>query len=727
MAIEERKFACYLCKGCGIGEVLNFADLSKVATREAKLGIVKEHDVMCSPEAIEMIRQDIANEGVNCVLIAACSPRVKFEEFDFPGCIVERLGLRELVAWTQDPENKETQPLAEDYIRMYGAKIKKTNLPEPFKFEEELSKTILVIGGGAAGLSAALFAARNNYPVVLVEKEAELGGYGAKLHRATPTSYPYTQMQESPVFAKIRDVQAEANIQVYTNTTVVKTAGQPGLLDVTLATNGSEETIRAGAVVMAAGWKPYDATKLADKFGYGSSPDIITSLEMEEMAKKGKIVRPSDGKAPEAVAFILCAGQRDPDHLPYCSDICCASSLKQALYVRQANPNAAAMVLYRDIRTPGQLELFYKEAQSDPGVMLTKADVTGVEPAPGGKLKIAAKDTLLGDNIELEADMVVLATGMVPVTLDEPVLNLEYRQGPGLPDLELFTGFADSNFICFPYETRRTAVYAAGGVRQAMGMGMAMDDGVGAALKAIQAVEHIVEGMAVHPRAWDETFPDPIMQRCTSCKRCTEECPFGAIEEDEKGTPFYKISRCRRCGTCMGACPERIVNFADYSVDIVGSMFKSLDVPTEDDLEDDEEEVPLRLLGLVCENDAYPALDAAALNKLKFSPMIRFVPLRCMGSFNLVWVSDAFSRGVDGMLLLGCKYGDDYQCHFAKGSELCNYRLTKLSETLDKLGLESDRVQQIQIAISEFDKLPKIIDDFVARVTEIGPNPFKGM
>jgi len=723
--MEERKYAAYLCKGCGIGAALKFGDLAKVATREAKLGLVKEHDVLCSPEGLEMIRQDIANEGINCILIAACSPRVKFEEFDFPGCIVERVNLRELVAWTQDPEDKETQALAEDYIRMYGAKIKKVELPEPYKNEEEISKTILVIGGGAAGLSAALFAARNGYPVVLVEKEAQLGGYGAKLHRATPTSYPFTQLQEPPVLAKIKEVQAEPNIRVLTGTQVVKMEGQPGLLDVTVNHNGNEETFRVGTVVLAAGWKPYDATKL-EKLGYGLSPDVITNLQMEEMARNGKILRPSDGKVPETVVFIQCAGQRDPEHLPYCSDFCCAASLKQALYVRQANPNAVAMILYKDIRTPGHLEMFYKEAQSDPGVMLTKAEVTGVELAPGAKLKVTAQNTLLGENIALEADLVVLATGMVPVTLDNPILNLDYRQGPGLPDLDLFNGFADSNFICFPYETRRTGIYAAGTVRQPMGMAMAMDDGVGAALKAIQALEHIEIGMAVHPRAWDETFPDPFMQRCTQCKRCTEECPFGAIEEDEKGTPFYKINRCRRCATCMGACPERIVNFKDYSVDIMGSMLKSLDVPTEDDIEDDEE-VPLRLIGLVCENDAYPALDAAGLHRLRLNPLIRFVPLRCMGSFNLVWVSDAFSRGVDGMLLLGCKYGDDYQCHFAKGSELCAYRLTKLSETLDKLGLEADRVQLVQLAISEYDKLPEILNTFVERVKEIGPNPFKGM
>jgi quinone-modifying oxidoreductase subunit QmoB len=718
----EKKFGVYLCKGCGIGDAIDFESLTKVVKKEGKIQHIKEHDILCSPEARDMILEDLKpeGEGINALVIAACSPRVKYEELDFPNCLVERCNIRELVAWTQEPRNEHTQALAEDYLRMYCARVKKSELPEPY--ETECDKTILVIGGGAAGLSAALEAANAGYQVVLVEKDAELGGYGAKLHRQTPSSYPYTSLQEPVVFRKINEVKSHPQIRVFTAAEIEKIEGQPGLLDAHIKADGNLETIRVGAIVLAAGWRPYDATKLT-KLGYGLSPDVVTNLELEEMAKQGKIARPSDGKVPETVAFIQCAGSRDPEHLPYCSDFCCQASLKQALYVRQQNPNATAMILYKDIRTPGQTELFYKEVQSDPGVMLTKAEVSGVSLGEQGKLVITASDSLFGDNVAFEADLVVLATGLVPVTLDAPVLNLEYRQGPGLPETEPYMGFADSNFICFPYETRRTAVYAAGTVRQAMTIPMAMEDGAGAAMKAIQAVEHVAAGMAVHPRAWDETFPDPFMQRCTSCKRCTEECPFGAIEEDEKGTPFFKINRCRRCGVCMGACPERIVSFKDFSVDIVGSMLKSLDVPELED--EDAEDAPFRIIGLVCENDAMPALDAAGLHKLRFDPRVRFLPLRCLGSFNLVWVSDVLSRGIDGIILLGCKSGDDYQCHFAKGSELCEYRLSKLSETLDKLGLEADRVQLYQIAHSDFDRLPQIINEFVARVKEIGPNPFK--
>jgi len=123
---------------------------------------------------------------------------------------------------------------------------------------------------------------------------------------------------------------------------------------------------------------------------------------------------------------------------------------------------------------------------------------------------------------------------------------------------------------------------------------------------------------------------------------------------------------------------------------------------------------------------SFPATETAALHRLKLDPAVRFIQLRCLGSMNLVWIADAFSRGVDGMLLLGCKFGENYQCHFAKGSELAKYRLGKVQETLDRLQLESDRVQMYEVAIDEYWRVPQIITQFMDKIREIGPNPFKG-
>jgi len=766
----DKKYGVYICTGCGIGDSLDVDGLCATVKKARKTA--KTHPFLCGQDGVAMLKKDISDEGVNTLTIAACSRRVNFDIFRFDGCIVDRVNLREQVVWSHPKGDKSleinhTQMLANDYLKMGMVRVEKVQLPEPYKLEN-FSRKILVIGGGVTGISAALDAAKVGYDVTIVEKEATLGGYAAKIRKQLPVNQPYTSLIPPMIADKIREVESFANITVKTNTVVARIAGQPGEFTVTMKKPGEtlefdvpfplppEMKVDAsgkeldkdkqnelykefntgkndilsldpngelfGAVVLAAGWRPY--LPAADEFahlGYGAIADVVTNHQFEEIAAKGKILRPSDGKEAQSVVFIQSPGQGDDKDFAYTGSVTSLVALKQAKYVREDYQDGKAYIFYQHIKTPGLQEHFYKSIQQDAGIFLTKGEVISVSQSGSG-LIVEADNTLLGEKIQVKADMVVLGTGMVPATVDDPVVNLAYRQGPGFRDNAIFNGYADSNFICFPYETQRTGVYAAGCIRRGLTIDESMEDATGAALKAIQCIESTNRGVAVHPRSGDMSFPDFFFQRCTQCKRCTEECPFGALDDDEKGTPKPNPTRCRRCGTCMGACPERIIGFADYNIDSVGSMVKAIDVPSTDDFDDP----PMRILGLVCENDAYPAIDIAGLNRLQFSADVRLIPIRCLGSLNVIWVKEALSKGMDGVFVLGCKHGDDYQCHFVKGSELASIRMKKIGEALTSLALEVERVAQFEIAIDEFDKVPTIINDFVKLVTDMGPNPLKG-
>ncbi len=778
----DKKYGVYICTGCGIGDALDIEALSGVADEEGLP--VQTHPFLCSQAGVDIIKNDTEEKGINTMVIAACSRRVNFDTFRFVGSMVERVSLREGVVWshprdqfaalTADEKEDEAnfdrvQMMAEDYLRMGMARVEKVDLPEAYQLET-FSRKILVIGGGITGISAAIDAAKAGYEVTIVEKENQLGGQANNWRKQLPLSYPYDTTLAPTIADQIKELDNYANISVRTNTVVARLAGEPGNFTVTLKKPGEKIEFdvpyplpdemkvdekgkelnaeqqhekyleynegrkdilkldpngeKFGAVVLAAGYKPYEPKdgEFAH-LGFGELPDVVTNATFEAMAKTGRITRPSDGKNAESVVFIQSPGQDNDTDFEYAGAVTSLVALKQATYVREDYPDTGkAYVFYQHMRTPGLQENFYKSIQQDPGIFLTKGEVVGVSKNGAG-LVVDARNTLLGENVKVKADLVVLGTGLVPATKNDPVINLAYRQGPSFRDnIDLFQGYCDSNFICFPYETQRTGIYAAGAIRRSMTMEESIEDASGAALKAIQCLESVNRGMAVHPRSGDLTYPDFFFQRCTQCKRCTEECPFGALDDDEKGTPKPNPARCRRCGTCMGACPERIIGFADYNIDSIGSQVKSVVVPSEDDYS----EPPFRILGLVCENDAYPALDMLALKGLSYSADVRLIPVRCLGSVNVIWIKDALSQGMDGVFLLGCKHGDDYQCHFVKGSELASIRMKKIGEALASLALENERVAQFEVAIDEYDKIPQIINEFVESIETMGPNPFKG-
>ena len=704
------KVGCYLCEGCGIGEALNVGALEESARRAG--GPVRTSKAFCLEDAA-LIREDIEREQLDAVVIAACSQRVNRDVFRMPGTFVERVNWREAVAWSHPAGAEETQSLARDYLAMGIARAERAKPPAPALVPGE--RTILVVGGGAAGLSAATSAARAGFRVVLVERSERLGGYATQLYKQYAQRPPFDALRETSIAAEIAALQAQANVTIALRSHVVEIAGQPGRFSVRIASeNGAESEYTAGAVILATGWKSLETEAYA-RYGLGAISDVVTSDRFEEMARAGAIVRPSDGKKAERVAFLLCDAEDDAS-LPYGGVVASLVALKQSTYVRELDPKGSAYVFYRDLHALGLYEYFYRRVQTDPSVMLCQGKAFKVR-TNASALHLEAEGTLLGGNIELEVDLVVLATGMKPQLDGEGgVLNLKYLQGNALPTTRF--GFADSNFICFPFETQRTGIYTAGAVRTVMDLQGAVRDGRSAALKAMQAIEHASTGEAVHPRSGDLTFPEFFIQKCTSCGRCTQECPFGALELNERRQPTLQPNRCRRCGICMGACPVQIISFADYSVDVLSNMIRAVDIP--------EDEDKPRILVLACENDAYPALDMAGIKRLEFPAAVRVIPVRCLGSVNSILVTDAVSRGFDGVALLGCKPGEDYQCHFIRGSQLLGTRMDNMRETLGRLMLEPERVSVLEVAISDAYKLPALLDNFVDDVRALGPNPMKG-
>lgn len=741
--MNKEKISVALCEGCGIGENIDLDRLKAIAEKEFSAGVYTSENLCNDPDTLK----ECLDEGVERLVIGACSVREKQERLTVSEEIVtERVNLREGVVWSHE-SGDSFQEIAEDYLRMGLVSAMKKSKTTPAI--NGTSKEILVIGGGISGITASLKSAKAGYNVYLVEMTETLGGKILGYEKLLPNKFPYTEMIDSHNFIekKIREIDQENRIKVFLSSKVDQISGQPGMFEVTVKMKDSEIKLTVGSVVLATGWKQYDAHAI-EKFRYGENPNILTNLELENLIKND--IKFQTGT--KEFAFILCAGQRDEENIPYCSTVCCATSLKEAMLIREKIPDSRVYIFYRDMRTLGAYEEFYRKAQQDAQIFFVKAEVKELSwKERETRILISLRDSILGSDFYVSVDKVVLATGMIssmygmyntkeehPTTgslvyshLDptplcdgaspdkgERLLSLQYRQGPELPTLR--DGFPDSHYICFPYESRRTGIFSAGSIRSPSTIADCELDAKGAALKAIKTIELASKGLIVEsPKVGERDHIAISLQRCTQCRRCTEECPFGAIDEDEKTYPLYNPLRCRDCGICMGACPVQAISFKQYSVDGIYGMIKSIKIP--------EDENELRVLVFACENDAYPALDTSSQAGIKYGKEARIIPVRCLGSINNILIADSLSVGIDGILMLGCKYGQDYQCHFIRGSELASIRLGALRETLDNLALEPERLALQQIEYSDWDKIGGTIDGFIDTIRKFGPNPYRGL
>jgi len=359
------RIGVFLCTGCGIGDALNVDALGAVA-RELHAASVATHPSLCAPEGIETVRSALRRGDVDGVLIAACSHRAKVAEFQFDPteAVLERVSLREQVVWSHPPNEEDTQLLAEDLLRMGVARLAKMTAPKPLL--ETIERSVLVVGGGLAGLEAARAIAAAGHPAVLVEVEDRLGGYLAGVKELVPECPPYDAPHANQLAGRVAELTARPDIRILTSSRVRAVTGQPGQFRVEVETPRGVETLTAGAIIQATGARPYDARKLAH-LGYGRSPNVITSHELEAMLAAGTLRRPSDSRPPQRMVFIQCAGSRDPQHLPYCSAECCAITLKQMATIIGTLPGSRPLsstgICVRQVNSNGST----RRSRSSPG------------------------------------------------------------------------------------------------------------------------------------------------------------------------------------------------------------------------------------------------------------------------------------------------------------------------------------------------------------------------
>ncbi|MCA1746144.1 MAG: FAD-dependent oxidoreductase, partial [Bacteroidales bacterium] len=394
----EQKLAIYICEGCRIGAAVDTSQLCTKMDGELKPALCRSHAALCSPDGERMIARDIDAEGISGCLIAGCGAGTKDELFRFDGGVqTERVNIRELVAWTMEPGEEDTLMAAEDYIRMGYAGLKQLSGVTPFILEN-ISEELLVVGGGVAGLKAAIDGAGAGYTVHLVEKAEALGGWALQWKQQIPFDRPFGELRDPVVHELVQHVEEHERIHIHLATSIERIDGEPGAFEVQL-NGGVQETLRVGSIVTASGWKPYRPEK-GSFYGLGEVAGVTTSVGFEAEVLENAL------PVMDSVLFLQCAGSRDENHLPYCSSVCCGVSLKQAKYVRDRYPDAVVYIVYKDIRTPGFMEDFYKEMQDDTGIVFIKGEVNGVA-RNGGKIAVQISDRLLGEELSAMVDRVV--------------------------------------------------------------------------------------------------------------------------------------------------------------------------------------------------------------------------------------------------------------------------------------------------------------------------------
>ena len=550
-----KRIGVFVCH-CGTN-IASSVDVERVVQEISKFPEVVyavDYKYMCSDPGQKLIREHIVEDNLDSVIVAACSPamhettfRRTAESAGLNPYQTEIANIREQASWVHQQQREAATNKAVEIIRTIVAKAHYNQSLTPFYLP--LVKRALVVGGGIAGMQAALELADAGYPTVLVERSDHLGGHMAEL------SGLYLNMDAAPqrLQALIERVQNHPTLQVLTQSELTEVGGYVGNFVVKVEQKAEEPvnyTFDIGAIIVATGYALYDQEKLGE-YGGGRIPDVIDGLQFEAMLRPdgptgGQIRRPSDGRVPKEVVWIQCAGSRDPElHMPYCSKVCCMYVAKQSMAYKQQVPDGQATVFYIDIRSQGKgYEEFVQQAMEEHKVLYLRGKPSKVFEE-NGQVMVWGVDTLTGLPIEVEADLVVLATAVVP----QPDAQ-EFGQLLRVSTDE--HGFlSEAHPKLRPVESLTAGVFLAGAAQFPKDIPETLAQASGAAAKVLSLFSQ--RKMVQEPTI---AYVDPDL--CSGCGLCIPACPYDARSMHEwRHIAEVNTALCQGCAACTMVCPNK--------------------------------------------------------------------------------------------------------------------------------------------------------------------------
>jgi len=541
---EPPRVGVFVCHcGSNIASVIEVDKVTEYAKGIGNVVFADHATYVCADDSQDMIKEKIIEHKLNRVIVASCTPRTHEPIFrdtlksaGLNPYLLEMANIRDQCSWVHSNDPEKATKKAKDLVRMVAGRV--TNLKELKDETVPVNNSALIIGGGIAGMTAAIALAEQGFRVHLVEKEKELGGNLRNLYHTIEGNNLQEFLQDT-----INKVNKIGYISVYENTNINKIEGHVGNFKSTLISENKEHQLSHGVVIVATG----GIEKKPESFEYGKSDKIITQLELSGLLGRDEINLPDKG----AVVMIGCVQQRDKEH-PYCSRVCCGTAIKNALILRKKYPDIKIIILYRDIRTYGFHEIAYKEARANNIHFIRYEQENPPEININGNISCRFKDLILNQKIEVTPDLVVLASPIIPSVNNEDISEL------------LRVPLNEDGFFCEAHVKLRPLDFASEGLFLC---------GIAHAPKYVK--ETISQANAVASRAATILSKKELpvsgqiawvnQNKCISCMTCTHLCPYNAPIINKVNKAEIQGTVCMGCGSCTASCPAKAITLRHYA------------------------------------------------------------------------------------------------------------------------------------------------------------------